>query len=86
MIEELLHSSHEVKMITGDNALTAAYIGQKLKFGAGERSLFAVASPKEGTLVWNDIDDVKVCETSNESQLYDLAHQNLLCISGDILG
>lgn len=27
VMEELLHSSHEVKMITGDNALTAAYIG-----------------------------------------------------------
>jgi manganese-transporting P-type ATPase len=27
VMEELTHSSHEVKMITGDNALTAAFIG-----------------------------------------------------------
>lgn len=26
VIQELIHSSHEVKMITGDNALTAAFI------------------------------------------------------------
>jgi cation-transporting ATPase 13A1 len=26
VIDELLNSSHEVKMITGDNALTAAFI------------------------------------------------------------
>lgn len=31
-------------MITGDNALTAAYIGQELKFGSGS-SLFASSSP-----------------------------------------
>lgn len=28
IIKELKDSSHEVKMITGDNALTAAFIGQ----------------------------------------------------------
>lgn len=27
VIQELKESSHEVKMITGDNALTAAFIG-----------------------------------------------------------
>jgi len=28
VIKELKESSHEVKMITGDNAMTAAFIGQ----------------------------------------------------------
>lgn len=49
-------------MITGDNALTAAFIGQELSFGFG-KSLFAVASPEDGHLVWHDINDDKVCET-----------------------
>lgn len=40
VIQELKESSHEVKMITGDNALTAAFIGQQLTFGNGP-SLFA---------------------------------------------
>jgi len=40
VIKELKESSHEVKMITGDNAMTAAFIGQELSFGRGP-SLFA---------------------------------------------
>jgi cation-transporting ATPase 13A1 len=28
VMEELRESSHDIKMITGDNALTAAFIGQ----------------------------------------------------------
>lgn len=44
VIKELKHSSHEVKMITGDNALTAAFIGQELTFGNGS-SLFVKMSP-----------------------------------------
>lgn len=56
VIKELKFSSHEVKMITGDNALTAAFIGQKLEFGVGP-SLFANENPSEGKLVWYDIDD-----------------------------
>jgi len=65
VIKELIFSSHEVKMITGDNALTAAFVGQSLNFGHGA-SLFAVDSPSEGKLVWNDIDDNQVMVTSNE--------------------
>ena len=49
VIEELVNSSHEIKMITGDNALTAAFIGQELQFGKG-KSLFAVKSPYPGVL------------------------------------
>jgi cation-transporting ATPase 13A1 len=33
VINELISSKHHVKMITGDNQLTAAYIGKELKFG-----------------------------------------------------
>ena len=44
ILEELKGSSHEIKMITGDNALTAAFIGQELKFGNGP-SLFAACGP-----------------------------------------
>ena len=43
-------------MITGDNALTAAFIGQELKFGNGP-SLFAAHGANNNQLIWNDIDD-----------------------------
>ena len=71
-------------MITGDNALTAAYIGQELKFGNGS-SLFAASSPKEGVLVWNDIDDKFVVQTNGPQDLDIISSKNLLCISGDVL-
>jgi manganese-transporting P-type ATPase len=32
VIEELVYSNHEVKMITGDNQLTAAFVAQELNF------------------------------------------------------
>jgi cation-transporting ATPase 13A1 len=41
IIRELRESRHGVKMITGDNQLTAAYIGKELNFGPGEMALFA---------------------------------------------
>ena len=61
MIQELKESSHEVKMITGDNALTAAFIGQQLTFGRGP-SLFATDA-MEGRIIWKDIDDKEVSTT-----------------------
>lgn len=45
VIEELVSSLHEVKMITGDNQLTAAYVAQELEFApkSQRRSLFAAS-------------------------------------------
>jgi cation-transporting ATPase 13A1 len=43
VVEELVSSQHEVKMITGDNQLTAAYVAHQLNFApnSGGKSLFA---------------------------------------------
>jgi cation-transporting ATPase 13A1 len=84
IMKELLFSSHEIKMITGDNALTAAFVGQQLNFGQGE-SLFALQCPSEGTLIWHDIDDKRVCKTETEDELIKIYKSNLLCVSGDVL-
>jgi cation-transporting ATPase 13A1 len=42
VIEELVESGHEVKMITGDNQLTAAFVAHQLNFAprSENRSLF----------------------------------------------
>jgi hypothetical protein len=55
-----------------------------LKFGNGG-SLFASDAPKDGVLVWSDIDDNKVCESKSASELKKLAQKHLLCISGNHL-
>ena len=64
VIKELKESSHEVKMITGDNAMTAAFIGQELSFGRGP-SLFASEVLGQSKLTWTDINDDKVATTSS---------------------
>jgi cation-transporting ATPase 13A1 len=56
VIKELKESWHEVKMITGDNQLTAAFIGKELSFGPSDKSLFASADDIN-TIRWHDIDD-----------------------------
>lgn len=84
VIQELKDSSHEVKMITGDNALTAAFIGQELDFGNGP-SLFAAESTGAGKLVWRDIENAKVATTSTAEEVATLASGNMLCINGDVL-
>lgn len=84
MMQELKFSSHELKMITGDNQLTAAYIGQKLEFSKGP-SLFASLCVDDGVITWNDIDEKIVTTTRNLAELQKLSSNNLLCIQGDVL-
>lgn len=64
VIEELKLSNHQVKMITGDNQLTAAYIGQELSFGPSKSALFA-SSENEQSIQWKDIDDRNVSLTKS---------------------
>lgn len=84
IMQELKDSSHQIKMITGDNALTAAFIGQELKFGNGP-SLFAAAGNTSETLIWNDIDDKQIAITKNPGEVEELAKNNMLCINGNVL-
>jgi magnesium-transporting ATPase (P-type) len=64
VITELKSSNHEVKMITGDNQLTAAYIGQQLKFGPTDKALFAYADTDK-EITWKDIDERVVGKTKS---------------------
>ena len=75
-------------MITGDNALTAAFIGKELTFGNGSPLFAQDTQPKnlgDNKLNWHDLDDKKICQTSNASEVAELAKKNMLCINGDIL-
>ena len=84
IMQELKDSSHEIKMITGDNALTAAFIGQELSFGNG-KSIFAVSCPAPDQLIWNDLDDQQVSVTRSADDIVKLAKTYMLCINGDVL-
>lgn len=88
VIEELVQSGHEVKMITGDNQLTAACVAHQLNFAPSSqgKSLFVsgVASGT-GTIKWSDINDQFVKQTAAPAEVDALAKQYLLCVSGDQL-
>lgn len=84
LINELQQASHETKMITGDNALTAAFIGQELNFGNG-RSLFATEASSQNKITWYDIDDKFVKTTNSADEVEELASESMLCINGDVL-
>ena len=47
VIKEMKDSDHLVKMITGDNMLTAAYIGEQLKFGDGTQGVLQIQVKNE---------------------------------------
>lgn len=67
VIEELVQSAHEVKMITGDNQLTAAYVAHQLNFApkSNKKSLFVdkVVSG-QNRIEWIDIDEKSVATTN----------------------
>lgn len=88
VIEELVQSAHEVKMITGDNQLTAAYVAHELNFAprSQRRSLFVSGvSPSAGIIKWDDIDGKFVKQTSSPEEVAELARGYLLCVSGEQL-
>lgn len=84
VIKELKDSRHHVKMITGDNQLTAAYIGRELSFGPKDASLFATSTSNK-EINWLDADEKLITKTSSHSEVQKLSEAYQLCINGDIL-
>jgi cation-transporting ATPase 13A1 len=88
VIGELVKSAHEVKMITGDNVLTAAFVAQELDFAprSQRRSLFiSGVTPAQRQIKWSDLDENFVSKTSSPQELAALSRQYLLCVNGDML-
>ena len=65
VIKEFLDSNHMVKMITGDNQLTASYIGKELKFGGAESNPLFAKVLSNNKIEWTDIDDQLVQSTNS---------------------
>lgn len=85
VIEELVQSAHEVRMITGDNQLTAAFVAHSLNFAPKSqgRSLFAEkVAPGAGSIEWYDLDEKLVKITNSADDVKKLSKEYLLCVSG----
>jgi len=77
VIQEIMHSSHKVVMITGDNPLTACHVARQLKMHSKEAILILNAD----SLHWESIDGSKNLPfDSTEDKA--LVEQFDLCVTG----
>lgn len=78
VIREILHASHKVVMITGDNPLTACHVAKELQFC--KKSTTLILTQLKDNWIWQSID-----ETENLNATTDLAAllKYELCITGD---
>lgn len=76
VIEELVESGHEVKMITGDNQLTAAFVAHQLNFApmSNNKSLFVGSViVAQSTIKWVDFNEEQVAVTKSPQDLEKLS-------------
>nr|XP_018900940.1 PREDICTED: manganese-transporting ATPase 13A1 [Bemisia tabaci] len=55
-IRELVHASHSVMMITGDNPLTACHVAKELQF-TSKKGILVLKECDDGTWKWETIDE-----------------------------
>jgi manganese-transporting P-type ATPase len=96
-VNELLHSSHHVTMITGDSPLTACHVSKQLRIIRKEHTLILTnTNDLYDGWHWQSVDDsillpIYVNETDETPKsskacrklLHELAHSHDLCITGD---
>lgn len=85
MIREIVDSSHRVAMITGDNPLTACYVGQVLRFTNKHKNIFILDIPEDDSqLSWKSMDGTEtlklIPENRQEMKIFLGAHE--LCLTG----
>uniref|UniRef100_A0A0A1X7L2 Probable cation-transporting ATPase 13A1 n=1 Tax=Zeugodacus cucurbitae TaxID=28588 RepID=A0A0A1X7L2_ZEUCU len=84
VIKELIHASHKVVMITGDNPLTACHVAREIRFTRKKLLILtrnANTNKKCIEWQWVSIDTESVYDLKHELQ--DLLSGNDLCITGD---
>ncbi|CAG5056592.1 unnamed protein product [Parnassius apollo] len=79
-ISEIVHASHSVVMITGDNPLTACHVAKELKFTQRNEVLILTESNNEW--IWKSIDE-KVVLPVEVKESKELTTKFDLCITGE---
>ncbi|CAD6998459.1 manganese-transporting ATPase 13A1 [Ceratitis capitata] len=80
VIKELIHASHKVVMITGDNPLTACHVAKELRF-TRKKLLILTLNKADSIWQWLSIDSES--KYSLKHELTDLLNGNDLCITGE---
>ncbi|XP_063229452.1 endoplasmic reticulum transmembrane helix translocase isoform X2 [Bacillus rossius redtenbacheri] len=82
VIREILHASHVVVMITGDNPLTACHVAKELRFTQKPVTLILTESASEGW-VWESIDQSQRLPVLPRKSYRELVSNYDLCIAGE---
>ncbi|XP_028034006.1 manganese-transporting ATPase 13A1 [Bombyx mandarina] len=80
-IAEIVHASHSVVMITGDNPLTACHVAKELKFIQKEEVLILTES--DGEWAWKSIDEELNLPVQPSQKTKSLTSKFDLCITGE---
>jgi len=67
VIKELVNSSHQVAMITGDNPLTACHVARQLKFSRNQITLILTSVSDEW--IWRSVDETKTLPLASPQDL-----------------
>ncbi|KAJ8300410.1 hypothetical protein KUTeg_021929 [Tegillarca granosa] len=85
VIKEIIHSSHHVVMITGDNPLTACHVAKELRFTKKEILVLEKPNEKDSSWHWQSIDDCVVLPLSSKNIRKQLLGTYDLCLTGEAL-
>lgn len=80
-IAEIVHASHSVVMITGDNPLTACHVANELKFTQRETLILTQKNPQEWC--WKSIDEEFEAPVQPDAPVERLIGKFELCITGE---
>lgn len=83
VIKEILHASHMVVMITGDNPLTACHVAKELRFTQKKEGVLVLTKGKEGDWFWESIDQSLRFTLAPEKSIKDLISNFDLCVTGE---
>lgn len=96
VIKEIMHATHHVTMITGDNPLTACHVAAKLRLIDKKNALLLTKDESSNNWLWKSILDDKVTKpleyAANQKHRYISPAQlkeaenisyNYLCITGE---
>ncbi|XP_023336955.1 manganese-transporting ATPase 13A1 isoform X2 [Eurytemora carolleeae] len=68
VIKELVGSSHQVMMITGDNPLTACHVAKQLRFSRNSTTLILTSDEVDGW-VWKSVDEKETVSLKGPKEL-----------------
>ncbi|KAK3087866.1 hypothetical protein FSP39_011689 [Pinctada imbricata] len=85
VVREIIHASHHVVMITGDNPLTACHVAKELRFTRKDVLILQKPNNLDSNWHWQSIDDAVILPLQQNNIKKDLFTKFDLCLTGEAL-